>query len=66
MRNMNVGHLTDTALSLKERVMSYEIDLDPYLSCCQSDCYQIFSDWRWGNARLFATDHYSIVLKGPS
>ena len=66
MRNMNVGHLTDTALSLKERVMSYEIDLDPYLSCCQSDCYQIFSDWRWGNARLFATDRYSIVLKGPS
>ena len=46
MRNMNVGHLTDTALSLKERVMSYEIDLDPYLSCFQSDCYQIFSDCR--------------------
>ena len=66
MRNMNVGHLTDTALSLKERVMSYEIDLDPYLSCLQSDCYQIFSDCRQGNTRLFATDCYSIVLKGLS
>ena len=46
--------------------MSYEIDLDPYLRCLQSDWYQIFSDWRQGNARPFATDRYSKVLKGPS
>ena len=46
--------------------MSYEIDLDPYLSCFQSDLYRFFSDCRQGNTTLFATDCYSIVLKGPS
>ena len=40
--------------------MSYEIDLDPYLSCLQSDLYQIFSDCRMDTDTCIGPNGYRL------
>ena len=64
MRQMDIGQcVTATALSLKERIMSYEIDLDPYLSSFQSDSTKFSAI---GDAECDYLPHVHLVLKGPS